>query len=206
MRGWLGLTLALALGVGAAAARPTPVVLAPAGAVRGEAAGEVNVFRGLPYAAPPVGALRWRPPAPLEPWSGVREAKAFGPACLQPRAPPGGIYASELPQLSEDCLTLNVWAPAHPPNGSAAAPVMVWIHGGSLTAGSSRESMYDGAALARRGIVVVSINYRLGVLGIRNSAPRAPMASRETTACWTRSPRSPGSGAISPPSGAIRPG
>lgn len=165
MRTGLGLILALALGVGAAAARPAPVVLAPAGAVRGEAAGAVNVFRGLPYAAPPVGALRWRPPALLKAWTGVREAKAFGPACPQPRAPPGGIYASELPQLSEDCLTLNVWAPAHPPSGSAAAPVMVWIHGGSLATGSSRESMYDGAALARRGIVVVSINYRLGVLG-----------------------------------------
>jgi para-nitrobenzyl esterase len=161
MRTGLALILALTLGVGSVVARPAPVVEAPAGAARGEAAGEVNVFRGLPYAAPPVGVRRWRPPAPLKPWAGLREAKAFGPACLQPRMPPGGIYASELPQLSEDCLTLNVWAPAT----AKAAPVMVWIHGGSLTTGSSRESMYDGLALARRGVVVVSINYRLGVLG-----------------------------------------
>ncbi|MCR5874647.1 carboxylesterase family protein [Phenylobacterium sp. J426] len=160
MKAWLGLVLALALGT-AAAARPAPVVEAPAGAVRGEASGGLNVFRGIPYAAAPTGQRRWRPPARLEPWTGVREAKDFGPACLQPRMPPGGLYSSELPQLSEDCLTLNIWGP----KDVKAAPVMVWIHGGSLTTGSSRESMYDGAALAKRGIVVVSINYRLGVLG-----------------------------------------
>lgn len=162
MRLWFGaLALALTLGAGSAQAQPEPVVRAPAGAVQGESLADLNVFRGIPYAAPPVGERRWKPPAALAPWTGVREAKAFGPACLQPRMPPGGLYASELPQLSEDCLTLNVWAP----KDARAAPVMVWIHGGSLTTGSSRESMYDGAALARRGIVVVSINYRLGVLG-----------------------------------------
>jgi len=169
MRAWSGalalalaLTLALTLALAAGSAQAAgPVVRAPAGAVEGEAAGGLNVFRGIPYAAAPVGGLRWKPPARLAPWTGVRPAKAFGPACLQPRMPPGGLYSSELPQLSEDCLTLNVWAPT----GVKAAPVMVWIHGGSLTTGSSRESMYDGAALARRGIVVVSINYRLGVLG-----------------------------------------
>jgi para-nitrobenzyl esterase len=155
------LALAWALAAGAAHAAPPPVVNAPAGAVRGEARAGLEVFRGIPYAAPPVGPRRWRPPAPLAPWEGVRDATAFGPACLQPRMPPGFIYASELPQLSEDCLTLNVWAPA----GAKDAPVMVWIHGGSLVTGSSRESMYDGAALARQGLVVVSINYRLGVLG-----------------------------------------
>lgn len=161
MRAGLALLLALVLGAGSAAARSAPVVQAPAGAVSGETVARLNVFKGVPYAAPPTGPRRWRPPAPLAPWTGVREAKDFGPACLQPRMPPGGIYASELPQLSEDCLTLNVWAP----KDARDAPVMVWIHGGSLTTGSSRESMYDGAALARRGIAVVSINYRLGVLG-----------------------------------------
>ncbi|HVI32703.1 carboxylesterase/lipase family protein [Phenylobacterium sp.] len=161
MRAGLALVFALVLGAGSAAARPAPVVRAPAGAVKGEALAGLHVFKAIPYAAPPTGQRRWRPPAPLAPWSGVREAKDFGPACLQPRMPPSGIYASELPQLSEDCLTLNVWAPAD----ARGAPVMVWIHGGSLTTGSSRESMYDGAGLARRGIVVVSINYRLGVLG-----------------------------------------
>ncbi|MGA0607716.1 carboxylesterase/lipase family protein [Phenylobacterium sp. VNQ135] len=159
MRALLGAVLALVLGAPALAAGP--VVQAPAGAVRGEAAGGLGVFKGIPYAAPPTGQRRWKPPAPLAPWTGVREARDFGPACLQPRMPPGGIYSSDLPQLSEDCLTLNVWAP----KDAKAAPVMVWIHGGSLVTGSSRESMYDGAALAKRGIVVVSINYRLGVLG-----------------------------------------
>lgn len=161
MRPWLYALCALALAAPPALARPAPVVQAPAGAVRGEAAGDLDVFRGLPFAAPPLGPLRWKPPARLAPWPGVREATAFGPACLQPRMPAGGIYASELPQLSEDCLTLNIWAPA----GLKGAPVTVWIHGGSLAAGSSREAMYDGTALAKRGIVVVSINYRLGVLG-----------------------------------------
>jgi len=165
MRAWLGLAAALALCAGAAAARPAPVVKAPTGAVKGMASGDLNVFLGVPYAAPPVGPLRWKPPLPPAPWPGVREATEIGPACLQPRAAPGGIYASELPQLSEDCLTLNVWAPKDAPKDGGGAPVMVWIHGGSLVAGSSREAMYDGAALARRGVVVVSINYRLGGLG-----------------------------------------
>jgi para-nitrobenzyl esterase len=160
MRTWLGATLALLL-AGAAEARPAPVVDAPAGPVRGAAMADLDVFKGIPFAAPPTGQRRWRPPTPLARWTAVREAKDFGPACLQPRMPPGGLYSSELPQLSEDCLTLNVWAPKN----AKAAPVMVWIHGGSLTTGSGRESMYDGAALAKRGIVVVSINYRLGVLG-----------------------------------------
>ncbi|WP_308238161.1 carboxylesterase family protein [Phenylobacterium sp. J367] len=153
--------LALAAGFGGAVQAAGPVVRAPAGAVQGVASSGVTAFKGLPYAAPPTGQRRWRPPAPIAPWPGVRDASDFGPACLQPRAAPGGIYASDLPQLSEDCLTLNVWAPA----GAKKAPVMVWIHGGSLAAGSSRESMYDGASLARQGIVVVSINYRLGALG-----------------------------------------
>lgn len=163
MKAWLGFALALAVGAGSAAARP--VVQAPAGPVAGVAAAGLNVFKGIPYAAPPTGQRRWRPPAPLAPWTAVREAKEFGPACLQPRMPPGGLYASELPQLSEDCLTLNVWAPKDAHEAKGAAPVMVWIHGGSLNTGSSREGMYDGADLARRGVVVVSINYRLGVLG-----------------------------------------
>lgn len=153
--------MAVVLASTSAAARSAPVVHAPAGAVRGEAAGEVNVFKGLPYAAPPVGPLRWKPPTPLATWPGVRDARRFGPACLQPRGPARGVYASDISELGEDCLSLNIWTPAN----TQDAPVMVWIHGGSFTAGSSREAMYDGAALARRGIVVVSINYRLGVLG-----------------------------------------
>nr|WP_297506984.1 carboxylesterase family protein [uncultured Caulobacter sp.] len=145
----------------AAAQADQPVVRAPAGAFRGVAQGELRVFKGLPYAAPPVGALRWKPPAPAPVSAGVRDASDFGPACPQPKPRTGGIYASVLKSMSEDCLTLNVWTPAK----AGKVPVLVWIHGGSLVGGSSSESLYDGAALARRGLVVVSINYRLGVLG-----------------------------------------
>ncbi|MBS0334665.1 MAG: carboxylesterase family protein, partial [Proteobacteria bacterium] len=101
------------------------------------------------------------PPKPAAAWSGVRKATEFGPACWQPLSPPGNIYADDPPRMSEDCLSLNVWAPA----GAKAAPVIVWIHGGALSTGFGGEPTYDGTQWARRGVVVVSINYRLGVLG-----------------------------------------
>ena len=138
-----------------------PVIRAPAGTARGMAEGDIRVFRGIPYAAPPLGDLRWKAPQPLPRWSGELPAKTFGHACVQPQPSPASIYADEPMPMSEDCLTLNVWTPADTRN----APVFVWIHGGSLLAGSSREAIYDGRRLAERGIVVVSINYRLGVLG-----------------------------------------
>lgn len=152
--------LGLAL-VGATPAEAQSIVKAPAGAVRGVAADGQRVFRGIPYAQPPVGARRWKPPVALPAWTGVRDAKAFGPACQQPPAPPSSIYAETYPAMSEDCLSLNIWAPAN----AKKAPVFVWIHGGNLVRGSSQQAMFDGAALAKRGILVVSINYRLGVLG-----------------------------------------
>lgn len=155
------LALAVLAMAPAAAWADQPVVRAPAGAVRGVAEGDLEVFKGIPYAAPPVGGLRWTPPVPAPAWSGVRDAADFGPACLQPKPRAGSIYASVLKAMSEDCLTLNVWTPEK----ARKAPVLVWIHGGSLIAGSSSESLYDGAALAKRGLVVVTINYRLGVLG-----------------------------------------
>ena len=138
-----------------------PVVDAPAGTLRGEAQGNLRVFRGIPYAEPPVGARRWRPPAAMPRWQGTRDASRFGPACVQPVPRTVSIYTNSLPAMDEDCLFLNVWAPA----GARRAPVMVWIHGGSLTGGAGSESLYDGAKLAARGIVLVSINYRLGILG-----------------------------------------
>jgi len=139
-----------------------PVVEAPAGALSGEALDGVHVFRGIPYAAPPTRQLRWRPPVAAARWDGVRDATRFGPACHQPPSRPGSIYAaSETPPMSEDCLSLNVWAPAD----AKGAPVFVWIHGGSLVAGAGSEAMYDGARMAAQGLVVVTINYRLGVLG-----------------------------------------
>ena len=138
-----------------------PVVRAPAGALRGVAQDGLEVFKGVPYAAPPVGGGRWKPPVEVPAWKGVRDAAEFGPACVQPKPRAGSIYAEPPMPMSEDCLSLNVWAP----KSVRKAPVLVWIHGGSLVAGASREGMYDGAAMARRGVVVVSINYRLGVLG-----------------------------------------
>ena len=144
-----------------AGAAPMPVVDAPAGKMRGTTDGELRVFKGIPYAAPPVRDLRWRPPVPLPRWKGERSATAFGAACVQPQAPNATVYSGPPIPVSEDCLTLNVWAPAN----ARHAPVMVWIHGGALRTGTSREPMYDGRKLAERGIIVVSINYRLGVLG-----------------------------------------
>ena len=155
------LVLVLAIGLAApAAAREGPVVAAPAGAMRGADEAGLRVFRGIPYALPPVGERRWRAPAAMPPWQGVRDATRFGASCVQPDYP-AGIYADDVGPTSEDCLTLNIWTPEH----ADGAPVFVWIHGGALSAGASSEPIYDGAALARRGLVVVSINYRLGVLG-----------------------------------------
>jgi para-nitrobenzyl esterase len=145
----------------AATAQSGPVVDAPSGAVQGSAEGDLSVFKGIPYAVPPVQAMRWRPPAPLPRWKGTRPATAFGPACVQPQSRAVSVYSGEPMPVSEDCLTLNIWAPAK----AKSAPVFVWIHGGALVTGSSREGTYDGKRLAEQGAIVVSINYRLGVLG-----------------------------------------
>lgn len=137
-------------------AQAPPVVDAPAGKLRGENGANVRIFRGVPYARPPVGGLRWRPPAQPQRWPGVRDATRFGAACMQPAS-----AFFKYPAVSEDCLFLNVWAPAETRN----APVLVWIHGGSLVNGSGSDAVYDGSRFAERGIIVVSINYRLGPLG-----------------------------------------
>ncbi|MGD9809797.1 MAG: carboxylesterase/lipase family protein [Sphingobium sp.] len=140
-----------------------PVVVAPVGAVRGTAADGIDLFRGIPYALAPTGDRRWKPPVAIDDWRGVRDATQFGPACFQPEALPtaDNIYFEKLGAMSEDCLTLNIWAPPHAQN----APVFVWIYGGALVSGASSLGMYDGARLSRKGVIVVSINYRLGVLG-----------------------------------------
>lgn len=154
--------LALAMPVSAQSSPEGPQIDAPAGSVRGSYDGPVRVFRGIPFAAPPVGALRWRPPVPLAKWKGTRTATQFGPACVQPQAKTPNLYSGVAPlPVSEDCLTLNIWTPAN----AREAPVFFWIHGGALVGGSSREALYDGRRLADRGVIVVSINYRLGVLG-----------------------------------------
>jgi len=138
-----------------------PLAHFPAGDAVGVATGSLHVYRGLPYAMPPVGPLRWRAPVAMERWAGPRDATRTEPACIQPRRRPGSIYDSPLGRTDEDCLCLNVWAPAD----ARDLPVFVWIHGGSFIWGSSAEEIYDGSALAARGAVVVSINYRLGVFG-----------------------------------------
>lgn len=137
------------------------LVDAPAGKARGASEGGVRVFKGLPYAQPPVGAARWTPPRPLPRWPDLRDATRFGAASIQPKVGPANPYVVEPASMSEDCLYLNIWTP----QGARDAPVMVWIHGGSLASGYAHETIYDGAKLAAQGIVVVSINYRLGVLG-----------------------------------------
>jgi para-nitrobenzyl esterase len=144
-----------------ASAAQRPIVTIAQGRLAGTREGPLRVFRGIPFALPPVGERRWRPPAPPGSWDNVRDATAFGPSCLQPPVPADSVYFDPPATMSEDCLTLNVWAPAD----ATGAPVIVWIHGGSLRIGGSAEPLFDGAALARRGIVFVSINYRLGIFG-----------------------------------------
>ena len=153
--------LFVALGLVMPAAADTAVVSSPAGKLQGTADGKLQVFKGIPYALPPTGEMRWKPPLPMPKWKGTRDATQFGAACIQPKGKPDSIYFWNLPKTSEDCLYLNVWAPAN----ARKAPVFVWIHGGALSGGSGSEPMYDGAKLAERGIVVVTINYRLGLLG-----------------------------------------
>jgi para-nitrobenzyl esterase len=157
------LALALCVSSAAAAADPDPRVAATqTGQVQGAALADgIVAFRGIPYAAPPLGNMRWRPPEPANSWAGVRDATAFAPVCMQPRGAKNDIYYDTLPKMDEDCLYLNVWKPA----GAAKAPVMVWIHGGALQTGNLASPQYDGAALARRGVVVVTVNYRLGIFG-----------------------------------------
>lgn len=142
---------------------PEPVIDAPSGTFLGKLDDGIPTFRGISYAAAPVGNLRWKPPVAKPNADGPVKATDFGPVCFQPEFPnvPANIYYEELPPMSEDCLSLNIWTPKDAEN----APVFVWIHGGSLLTGASRFSMYDGRRLAERGVMVVSINYRLGALG-----------------------------------------
>ena len=125
---------------------------------------DVRVFRGIPYAAPPVADLRWKAAQPVAAWKGVRQATEMPHACWQtPYPPAAAIYQSKLPPLSEDCLYLNIWTPAK--SAKDKLPVMVWIHGGGFTRGFGGSQAYDGETLARKGAVIVTINYRLGVFG-----------------------------------------
>ena len=139
-----------------------PRVSTLAGVVQGRLERDVAVFRGMPFAAAPVGALRWRAPEPAGPWPGVRQADAFGKACPQNRGA-SLDQAGDPGPVAEDCLFLNLWTPRA--DAAAKLPVMVWIHGGAFVIGAGSQSLYDGHALAARGAVVVTFNYRLGALG-----------------------------------------
>jgi para-nitrobenzyl esterase len=182
---WLGLIAAL-LGGGGALADPPPAGEAPqvtidTGTIEGTQVDAARVFRAIPYAAPPIGPLRWRPPQPAQPWTGVRPAATDGPACPQAAGadgrPNAGGYAGP---TSEDCLTLDVFTPLH----AAKAPVMVWIFGGGNVAGADSIAPNDGRFFARDGVVLVAMNYRLGALGFfahpgltREAGPGAPLAN-----------------------------
>jgi para-nitrobenzyl esterase len=152
-----GTTAAVASAAPAAHSGTRLVVATAGGQVRGKAAGRMDEFLGIPYAAPPVGPLRWRPPHPAAPWAGIRAATAFAPHCPQP---PSGFGVAS---TSENCLYLNVFIPAGARHDGRGLPVMVWIHGGSYLVGESND--YIPAGLVHRGVIVVTINYRLGALG-----------------------------------------
>jgi para-nitrobenzyl esterase len=157
----LAAAVVLAFSMGAPQPSDTRV-MTTAGPIEGPPAADgVRSFKGIPFAAPPVGALRWQPPQPVPKWTDVRQATAFGNQCMQRRIFADMVFRSA--GISEDCLYLNVWTPAT--RGSARLPVLVYFYGGGFTAGDGSEPRYDGAALARRGLVTLTVNYRLGVFG-----------------------------------------
>ena len=148
----------LALWPMAASAAPTAVT--ETGVLTGTYADGLNIYEGVPYAAPPLGNLRWREPQPVRPWTGTRDATEFAPACMQKGV---SMPGETPPTVSEDCLYLNIWAPAGKP--TRQLPVLVWIHGGGYSNGSASMPLYRGDRLARKGVVVVTLAYRLGPLG-----------------------------------------
>jgi len=151
-------SILLLIVLAATAAAPDPVVSLVTGRLRGSALAQGGaVFKGIPYAQAPVGDLRWRQPAPVKRWSGERSATAFGPPCAQ------NSNGRMLESSSEDCLFLNVWTADWPPQSHK--PVMLWLHGGGNYAGTASGANFDGESLARRGVVLVTVNYRLTVFG-----------------------------------------
>ncbi|MBY3618063.1 carboxylesterase/lipase family protein [Acinetobacter sp. CUI P1] len=140
-----------------------PIAVTSYGKLQGREEGGVNVWRGIPFAAPPVGELRFRAPQPPEAWSGIRDASKFGPVSHQPADTRGTRFGGLTPHHSEDCLYLNVWSPE---SSGEALPVMVWIHGGTFVTGAGSQPQFDGTSFAERGkVVLVTVNYRLGPFG-----------------------------------------
>ena len=160
------LVLSAGAAAGAAGQPLGPVVETSLGTLAGERVagdGGALVFRGIPYAEPPVGDARWRPPIPKAAWDGARPATTFGPACWQRLTPASSIYTRGDLERDEDCLYLNIWTAAA--DAAEARPVMVWFHGGGHSGGWGSAKVFDGTALAKRGVVLVTINYRLGPFG-----------------------------------------
>ncbi|MFN9296127.1 MAG: carboxylesterase/lipase family protein, partial [Acidobacteriota bacterium] len=133
----------------------------PLGALDGAEFAGIRIFRGVPFAQPPVGEFRFAPPAPIHAWEGIKDARNFGPRCMQQPLFNDMVFRSR--GMSEDCLYLNIWTPAKSP--SERFPVLVYFYGGGFQAGDGSEPRYDGAAMARRGIVTITVNYRLGLFG-----------------------------------------
>lgn len=156
---WCFALIAFGLGSGVATTLAATVTT-EAGLVEGVREGEVIAYRGVPFAAAPVGELRWREPQPPRPWSGVRRADTFAPACMQKGV---SMPGETPPEVSEDCLYLNIWSPAE--RNAAPHPVLVWIHGGGYSNGSASMPLYWGDRLARQNVIVVTIAYRLGPFG-----------------------------------------
>lgn len=153
-----------------------PVVATQEGQLAGTISDNITIFKGIPYAAPPIGALRWKAPQPHKRWKGVKDACNFGPSCMQQSSPFTDVPGQE---LSEDCLYLNIWTPAtsHEDN----VPVLVWIHGGGFSFGSTAQPIFDGIELAKKGVVFVSIAYRIGPFGFFTHPALSAEAQQHTS-------------------------
>jgi para-nitrobenzyl esterase len=177
MKRTLVVSIAMALALAAfgprAMAQITRVRVA-GGTISGTVVDGLSEFKGIPFAAPPVGALRWKAPQPVRPWHGVRQTTAFGPACMQVAFGGGGGPVPKGISVSEDCLYLNVWTPAKKSGGKL--PVIAWIYGGGFTGGMTSTPLYDGTHFAQKGVVFVSISYRVGSFGFLAT----PELSRES--------------------------
>jgi hypothetical protein len=183
-------TCVLVVAVWLASAAFAQQVLTESGTVSEVSANGLSVYKGIPFAAPPVGDLRWRAPVRSAPWTGIRKADAFAPACMQVGV---SMPGETPPAVSEDCLYLNIWTPAKAKITHEHLPVIVWIYGGGYINGSSSMPLYWGDRLAQKGAIVVTIAYRLGPLGflalpeLTRPAPPAACVG-EIESCWVSCP------------------